>query len=234
LLLGSHQGWLLRPLTTFVTTLRNELRAEKSYPGRRELRERLKAIAEAARRIQDLHADTNILQLIIGELQRQNRDNQVRITNEHEMMAGLRDLTALAEAAAERIPRVKGPQKHYAIEEERFLPAVICALIVTVAWDEARGKWPGVTNQEAKKACDALWGAAGGDIERRGSVGRDIWRNHLQKARTYRDSEQARIIRRRFMDQIEKRKPPIVPGKSIEKRAAKLYRGKQKPQKNTI
>jgi hypothetical protein len=219
---GNPPERLLRPLATFVTTLRNELRAEKAYPGRPELRKRLQAIAEAARLIQGLHADTDILQLIIGELQRQNRDDQVWVTSEHEMMAGLRDLTALAKAAAKRIPKIQGPKKHYAIEE-RFPPAVICALVVTVAWNEARGKWPGVNNEDAQRACDALWGAAGGDVVRRGRESLGVWRGHLRNARKYRDGDHARRIRHHF--RREKRRRPTVPGKSIEERASRRYGG---------
>lgn len=184
--------WLLAPLPGYVASLRSHIRADQVYPGRPELRRRLKAITAAAHLLEHELIDPVMLSLLL-------RDGSDWIVNENQMHAGLSDISARAEGALKPIPKKQGRAKHYS-RVERLQNMDVCALIVTVAWKQARGTWPGVDNEQAKRACEALWGAAGGDVKRQGGGSIAVWRDHLRVAKRHRESVRARIVLRNFTE----------------------------------
>jgi hypothetical protein len=152
----------------------------------------LTAIATAARLLERELVDPVMLSLLL-------HDGSDWIANENQTHVGLSDIVARAEKALKRIPKKQGRAKHYG-RDERFQNMDVCALLVTVAWKQTRGKWPGVGNEEAQRACDALWGAAGGNVKRQGGGSVVVWRDHLRVAKQHRDSLKARIILRNFTE----------------------------------
>ena len=205
--------WLIAALPGLVAGLRSLIRADKAYPRRPELRSRLKAIAAAAPVLERELVDPDMLSLLL-------RDGSDWIVNENETHAGLSDIAERAKNALERIPKKRGRAKHYG-RDERFENMDVCALIVTVAWKQARGKWPAVNNVQAKGACDVLWGAAGGDVKRQGGDSIAVWRDHLRVARRHCDSVEARIILRNFTKPMGSIKQTVLnsPGELSKRRS---------------
>jgi hypothetical protein len=122
--------------------------AEMRHPGRPEQRAALKQVIRAARWIA-----------------------RVRHTIAEPMRVALNDVISLAEAALVRVSKEKkqGQTKFYA-QETIGNAKDICALVIQVAWHHCRGRWPHDKEAKAIVACDFLWGAAGGDVQRRRSA----------------------------------------------------------------
>jgi hypothetical protein len=195
---GDPPEWLLKPLPGFAGSLRNMIQAERAYPGRPEQRARLVAIRRAARLLERELNNLDLLMLLVP-------GDGDQIINENETRRGLSDVAIRADAALRQVPSGKGRARHYA-RRERFQNKDVCALIVTVAWKLARGAWPGVDNEVAKSACDALWNAVGGDIQRRGGEGLEVWKKHLTVARAHREGMEAKLIERNLK---ENRRTPV-------------------------
>jgi hypothetical protein len=178
---------LSKALLTFIAPLAASIKEEINYPGRPELRKRLAALAKSARLIEQELADPAILSLLLG-------DDLACITNEWQLDAGLHDIAERADAARGKVPQGQGRHKHYP-RPEGLSSREICALIVTVAWKQARNKWPGVKNVKARRACQELWGAAGGNVVRQGGRSVEVWRDHMRSAKLHRDGPQANAFR---------------------------------------
>src|SRR5260370_966593 len=85
---------LAEALLTLIEMLSNAIEGEAAYPRRPELRERFKAIEDAARLLRHEWLDQRIRALLL--------DGDVRIENENEMFHGLRDIAARAARERER------------------------------------------------------------------------------------------------------------------------------------
>ena len=96
--------------------------------------------------------------------------------------------------------RRQRPGKHgrgsgrYFVRPDGIGAATQCALMISIKFG-----WPPVTNQQAQEACEKLWAAAGGDVQRRGGTPnraeRDgFWRFHMREAQEWRDTPIARSI----------------------------------------
>jgi hypothetical protein len=173
---------LVSTLSIQASSLRNIICKDKDFPGRPELRRRLKEIAEAARLIEAEITDPVILGLLIPA-------ERSRLLHEYELHAGLGDLIERAEAGFKLVPRKQGTNG--AMD--------VCAHIVTAAWKAIRGKWPGQDNKQAKLSCETLWGAVGGDVAPRGgSSTRATWRDHLREAKKHRDGYKGKVLSRNY------------------------------------
>ncbi len=214
---------MLAALPGLVAGLRSLIHGDQAYPGRPELRRRLNAIVTATRLIERELVDPVMLSLLL-------RNGSDWIVNENETHAGLSDIAERAKNAVERIPKKQGRAKHYG-RDECFNNMDVCALIVSVAWERARGNWPAVNNEQAKSACDALWGAAGGDVKRQGGAKSGtsiaVWRDHLRVAKRHRESVEAGIIRHNFTEPMGSIKQTVLnsPGE-FSKRHGWYERGK--------
>jgi hypothetical protein len=95
--------------------------------------------------------------------------------------------------------RQERPGKHgrgsgrYFVRHDAIGAPTLCALMISTKFG-----WPAVTNQQAQEACEKLWAAAGGDVQRRGGTCHSndgFWRDHLRTARRqWRDTPIARRI----------------------------------------
>jgi hypothetical protein len=72
------------------------------------------------------------------------------------------------------------------------------------------GRWPGDKNPFAHSACDLLWAAAGGDVDRQWNVRSEdappensIWRGHMRVAKRHADGPKAKAIAAIFARMIK-------------------------------
>lgn len=151
---GGMPAWLEKAASpTLIPQLRYAIEREAAYPSRTELLRRLEAIEDAARLLMRELPNLQILYLLL--------DGDERIENEHEMFHGLRDMAARAERVRALNPRKQGSGKLY--PEPATGPNLMehCALIYAVVHHQAFGRWP-KNDANARRACEALWKAAGG------------------------------------------------------------------------
>jgi hypothetical protein len=170
---------LKRLASSLTVTIRNEA----AFPGRQELRKRLKSVAEAADLIEREISDSVFLSLLLG-------DDQHWTEDENATVRGLQDIASRSLLAIANVPKGKGPQKSYP-RPKGAAPMTLCALIISVAWLETRRKWPGQNKEEAKDACEMLWRIASGDGRRQSNA---VWRDHLREAAKLRGKPEAKRI----------------------------------------
>jgi hypothetical protein len=172
-------------LEGLASGLTGVIREEAAFPGRREQRERLKAVATAARLIEREISDRAFLSLLLASDPHWTGDEGATVR-------GLQDIARRSLAVLAEVPEGKGRRMHFP-RPEGAAPMTLCALIVSVAWLETRKKWPGQDREEAKDACELLWQIASGEGCRESSA---VWRDHLREAAKFRDQPEARAIRR--------------------------------------
>jgi hypothetical protein len=94
--------------------------------------------------------------------------------------------------------RRERPGKHgrgsgrYFVRPDGIAAPTLCALIISIKFG-----WPAVTNGQVQEACEKLWAAAGGNVQRRGGAcdRKDgFCRDHLRDAQQWRDEPIARRI----------------------------------------
>ena len=132
-------------------------RSIREKTGRAERRKRLQAIADGARQVRAELYDSEVLPAFIA--QERARKGSCSAHEAEALPEALENVTRLAKAAAEKVPKGKGPTRY---DGDGFSAQEMCAFIVRDLWREANGKWPGSQNDKAWDACDALWEAAGG------------------------------------------------------------------------
>jgi hypothetical protein len=160
------------------------IRDETEFPGRPDLRKRLKSVAEAAHLIEREISDSVLLSLLLAGDPRWTE-------NESATVRGLQDIAIRADLALSKVPEGKGRHMHYP-RPEGITAMTQCALIISVAWCEARKEWPGQNNDNAKRACEMLWRIASGEGPRQSD---EVWRDHLREAAEFRGQPQAKTIR---------------------------------------
>jgi hypothetical protein len=171
---GFEPVWLVRGLLVFARIISCFRAAEKAYPRVTEWRRRLKFIRKACIRL--------IKQPQINE----------------NVKEGLHDIVLRSEAALVVFPGQQGRNLYYPGVKSPFEDRDLCALVVAVAWQKARGVWPG---DIAYAACETLWVAAGGDHAK----GEDFapayesrWSRNLTVAKSHSGERQAFVIQRAF------------------------------------
>ncbi len=145
--------------------------------GRTELRKRLQAVADGARQILTDMDDPAVLTALIAE-----ETAGKGSCSAHEVRArllALEDLARIAEAAAEKVPKGKGPTRHHG---DGFSAQEMCAYIVRDLWRDALGDYPASQNLKVWQACERLWEAAGGEVSPKGGEEPSRWRRHIEKA----------------------------------------------------
>jgi hypothetical protein len=169
-------------LPKLIEMLSFAIKRDATYPLRPELHERLEAIENAARLLMDELRDLQITALLL--------DGDERIENENEMYHGLSDIAARAARVRALKPRKQGRGKFY--PAAAIGPSLMdtCALMVGLMFERGCGRWPGKSNAEAHRLCEALWKAAGGPRRlgwgKAGFATVEVWRRHLAAAREYR------------------------------------------------
>lgn len=124
-----------------------------------------------------------ILSLLLGDDRRWADDENATIR-------ALSEIASLADHASAKVRQGQGKDKHWG-RPKGLAAMTLCALIVTMMWNEARRRWPGMANEDAHCACEALWRIARGDGPRQSN---EVWRDHLRAARAYRDKPEGKAI----------------------------------------
>jgi hypothetical protein len=183
--------------------LKLAIRRDAEYPSRPNLHARLKAIEDATRLLARELTDVQMLVLL--------HDGYEGTENEVSLLPDLRDLANRAAGVRARRPRTQGRGKLYPNE-----PTALgyCALIVSVGWHMAEGKWPGQHNPKAHLLCEALWLNAGGAPH--GGLGArpgtfTVWRKHLLDARQYRPPHGAGSMVVELIAEVMDEPPPKTP-----------------------
>ena len=141
-------------LPKLIEMLSFAIKRDATYPSRPELHERLEAIENAARLLMDELPDLQMHALLL--------DGDERIENENETYHGLRDIAARAAQVRARKPPKQGRGKLYPEAASGPNLMDMCALMVGLMFERGCGRWPGKSNAEAHRLCEALWKAAGG------------------------------------------------------------------------
>jgi hypothetical protein len=185
-------NWLEPGLRQAVAGLAAAFRDSREFPGRAEARKRLIRIAGAARLlVRELH-DPAILSLL-----------EHWADEENVVLEGMQSLKRRSLSEFRTIDRGRGRHKHHP-RPTGMAPMCLCALIVSVAWHEARGEWPGQDNENSHAACEAVWRVATA-APRRQSLA--VWRDHLRSASSYRKRPEAGAIRQGLLGSTPGRKP---------------------------
>jgi hypothetical protein len=187
---GDPPQILISGLERLASGLAGSIRAQAAFPGRPELRKRLKAVAEAARLIEREISGSIFLSLLLGDDQHWTAGDQRWIEDESATVHGLQEIARRAELALSKVPQGKGRRMHYP-RPEGITAMTQCALIISVAWCVARKEWPGMNNDNAKRACEMLWRIASRDRRRQSD---EVWRDHLREAAEFRGKPQAKVI----------------------------------------
>ena len=137
-----------------VASLRNAIMHEMNYPSRTILYKRLKAVEIAANLLVKELADEKLLNLLL--------EGESWLENGNEARHALQDIRNRAAKVRERQPPSRGRGKLYPGTASGPTAKEYCALIVSVVWNRERNVWPGKSDKEAHKACEALWRAAEG------------------------------------------------------------------------
>ena len=163
----------------FREALSCTISSSKSYPTRSALGARLRALQLAISTIRESIEDHRLAPVLLG--------GDAFFDHEYEMLAGLEALKTRAEAVS--IRKGKGKDKHY-VRPSGLNEQEVCALMIAIAWGEARGSWPPHNNLGAQRACAALWASSGGDGKWvKGSV--SAWKWRLEAAKAADDSDEA-------------------------------------------
>jgi hypothetical protein len=165
-------------LKKYAAALSVVIHAEREYPTRGELRERLLEMAEAAQVLVRGLSDQTILSWIAPYDQRWSKADR-----EGQTIADLEGLPELLVQAADRIRKGKGSYKDYVRPDGRAA-LTQCALFV-VRWRWSEGKRVAATSPEVQGECEALWREADGKPHYNGlkkDPRRGMWRDHLQLA----------------------------------------------------
>lgn len=175
------------PLLCFKVSKAREMlayriKAECKYPYRKKQQARLKKLAAAVDTVRTDRHDFDLMTLL-----RAGDDNF--FLDEPQTYYGLADLTLRIEEVLGNLPVRQGRDKFFG-SQPGPTPQQICAIIVSVLWEEFHAAAPLNTKQEAQDACAALWKAAGGAVKRRSRKIRlptdkstDVWRDHLSAAK---------------------------------------------------
>jgi hypothetical protein len=182
---GDPPQVLVSGLKKLTSGLTGTIRGQAAFPGRQQLRKRLKAIAVAANLIEREISDSVVLSLLLG-------DDQHWTEDENATVRGVKDIAIRADLALEKVPLGKGRRMHFP-RPEGLDAMTLCALIISVAWYEARKRWPGNDNKNAKRACEMLWRIASGEGRRQSNA---VWRDHLRNARELRGKPEAMAIQK--------------------------------------
>jgi hypothetical protein len=167
------------------------IKAEREYPGRRELRQRLEAIAKAARLLHRELSDATILSHLF-----RNDQTSWSVGDENQWMADLERLAVRADASAADVRTGRGSYKDFA-RPDGLSAKTICALLI-IECRALGGKDTPTGSLEAQGECEHLWRMAGGEshshlIE---DPRHGMWHSHLEQALKLRDHPEGAILER--------------------------------------
>jgi hypothetical protein len=176
-----------------LKSLEYAIKRKAAYPLRPEIHKRLAKVEDAARLLEHELADPQILALL--------SNGDPRLENWlSDMARTARRLTSRVAEFRERHPQKQGRGKLY--PEAGPDPLEICALMISMLWQQDNGRLPGKGNVKAHKFCEDLWLAAGGTphaglAARPGTL--TAWCSHLLMARKYGPPHPAgeHVVRRR-------------------------------------
>jgi hypothetical protein len=188
---GPPPQWLTIGLPGFIASIAATIRSDEGHPEPppRELKARLQEIAKAARLIQDELHKTEVHNALY-----QDAFDSIGSSLDAELvMHGcLRDLVDRAEAAAQDVPVKKGRPK------DRAPLKPMIAHMVRLLWHHVRHAWPSSDNEDAARACRAIWRGAGGAPGWADEESLRVWRDHLKAAEAWQDKASARSLLRSF------------------------------------
>jgi len=150
-----------------VSGLAATIRAERNYPTRTHLREKL---IDAPGTFDETDP---VMLSWLGDAQTpaQRRRKAISVIN----------MMRKGKGPGKLLPRPKG-----------MSAATQCAFIVSVLCE-----WAPLTREGTQNLCEKLWSAAGGDMTRRGGTRERLdgfWRDHLQEARKWQNTPEARQL----------------------------------------
>jgi hypothetical protein len=180
---------LIESLPLLIFAVKNAIGVTENWPGRAELRSRLKALVEAAHFVRMEAQNAFILSHLLSpdEWQLVGPDGQI---GTYALNWVLHDIATRAEAALAKVSTGPGRHKHFPYPDE-LSDMARCAFIVRLAWREYRGRWPGKNDTKAWNACERMWKAAGGAGHPRWGNNLSVWRDHLKTASKHRSGLRA-------------------------------------------
>jgi hypothetical protein len=183
--------WLISIVGHAVFWIRANHQTREEFPGRRNLRQRLNVLRNAAEKLtgefKDWHQDLE-KQVMISLLEHGGLD---RATINLLAQA----LPRLVAAAAATPPPDSGQGRHKSFSNAAAMsPQEMCAGLVVYGWKRARGELPPHTNVQLHRACEAVWDAAGLPPRDRGGGGSGNegdsltgWSQHIQTIKRWAD-----------------------------------------------
>jgi hypothetical protein len=164
-------GWLTTGYPA-IEALAFAIRREVEYPSRPKLRARLVAIKNAALLLANAAPDLQINPLLFP-----NGGGWISNETYHELC----DIATRAERVLAGAPPRQGRGQLYPKPTLGPNARELCALIVSMQWKKAHGRFPGRENPEALELCRELWKTAGGSPPATGT-----WSTYLKRAQQYR------------------------------------------------
>ena len=191
-------SWLSAAVAKARATLAWIITQERVYPGRKELRLRLEALATAIGFVRREVLNPDMVELL--------RTGDKVLLYERETYLGLGDLGERVKRLLLDVPQRKGSDKYFG-RSDGATPQQNCALMISILWEKVHSKAPPNTNANAQEACAALWAAARGPVKRRRKIAgklripstgtsTEVWRDYLRDAKLRAESDEAKRLKR--------------------------------------
>jgi hypothetical protein len=187
-------AWLVEGIPNIVYILKGNVETENVMPDREEWRKRFKDAANSARHLLKELRDYNANHGFLVMLMKTPSIYERLPYEQTSMIEGLESLATRCEEKLAELPTTHGGKKPTSTIDKTPSGKVLCALAVMLLWQRIHGKWPGVKNLVAQKACRDLWKAAGGNRNDSGNYSTSGWRYDLEKAKTFHDSWEAQTL----------------------------------------
>jgi hypothetical protein len=196
---GAPPDWLAPTLqSAALEHLAAVVSTWNAFPTRAELRDGLTKAYDAARVLQEIINDGYFLRFIersraAATSTPPSINNFLTFANE----LNFRLLPALA-GARDSIRVGRGADKSK-LNPDGLSPHEVCATWVAVAWVEVHGRPVPHTAAAAHRACNLLWQAAEGGLQRHWGNALTGWRNDLESAKSADHAHHFDSLRRRFV-----------------------------------
>jgi hypothetical protein len=138
--------WLIVAVSKARATLAWNVKKEREYPHRKELRNRLEKLDEAIETVRAEMRDIDISTMLLA--------GDDAFHNQNETYHGLGDLAERVKRTLGDLPARKGRDKYF-WRSEGATPQQNCALMVGILWKSVHSAAPPNTNAQAQEACAA-------------------------------------------------------------------------------